>query len=169
MQNMAKRTTEGHPQPGTNVHDRQSGCSRRRRQQQQNEGRGDKHTGEYALIGIKGHAKENCGSTHAWGMGVHASGTRRMEWEGKGNDTTGCFAARLRPLCVRTTPVSVYEGRDGLRARTLPVRAAWIELKRCSSSGFIEIFWPKPTLRAARRMNDTRFEYRLSWIDAARD
>ena len=84
MQNMAKRTTEGHPQPGTNVHDRQSGCSRRRQQQQQNEGRGDKHTGEYALIGIKGHAKENCGSTQngVWACtrrGQDAWNGRRME------------------------------------------------------------------------------------------
>ena len=83
MQNMAKRTTEGHPQPGTNVHDRQSGCSRRRQQQQQNEGRGDKHTGEYALIGIKGHAKETVGQ-HKRGMGVHASGQDVAKREGRG-------------------------------------------------------------------------------------
>ena len=31
------------------------------------------------------------------------------------------------------------------------------------------LFPPKPTLRAARLINDTRFEYRLSWIEPTRD
>jgi hypothetical protein len=60
-------------------------------------------------------------------------------------------------------------GRDGWRASVWPVWRAWILLNRCNSSGFTRTFWPKPTLRTARRMKDVRFEYNDSWMDAARD
>ena len=42
-------------------------------------------------------------------------------------------------------------------------------LNRRNSSSFTRTFCPRPTLHTARRMNDVRFEYSDSWMDATRD
>lgn len=57
----------------------------------------------------------------------------------------------------------------GFLARVCPTCCAWILPNLYISSGFIEILAPIPTLRAALLMNETRFEYKDSWMEAARD
>jgi len=57
----------------------------------------------------------------------------------------------------------------GCLDKVCPVCFACILLKRFISSGFICTLPLNPTFRAALRMKDVRFEYRDSWIDAARD
>ena len=67
-------------------------------------------------------------------------------------------------------PYKIYAAvREGFLARVAPVRWAWMELKRRSSSGLTDTFWLNPMVRAARRMKETRLEYIDSWMEAARD
>jgi len=84
-----------------------------------------------------------------------------LESRGKGSEGGGIRREKKGAggLFYRPPALAV---RLGFLANVAPTRCAWILLNRCSSSGFIEILVPNPTLRAARLMKDTRFEYKDS-------